>query len=694
MMREIRPTTSSGSRPISANGHHRQHQPPDHGIDTTNGVPIQIVAASLIREYLAALGYRDTLDAFFIDCPHRQSLITSKTEIAKLLKIFKAAKSNRANGNTMKSLLEVLIDSTLNPPPQTPNTTTNESISMLGNATKDLDDPQFKTDYEARTTALTAPGGYLGTFTKSNPRSTNDPGRPFAPSTEPTSPISSKHSPPPRPATARHKIARASSLKSRPTTAPTVSSCKNPQQTPISHPWYKPPINASETSSSDDESFKVHNLSTRVLSGLPIQAVRSSRPADINQSRIIEDVLLDFIDPEESPLPVLQTIQPPINLHMKSPSHWQNVDCKMASKGMPISIYEIQKLRAIVFPGDGSSRPVVGDEWKGKGFSFWDSYKTVSYGLVQLKGGPCGLLAAVQAFVVKHLAFGDGAATRNGRLRPTSAQCRTALVSALSEMIWQATKKKTGEKKAIVTLLPNGSSAETSRLLGPCAPDGITERLELHEFGSEVAVWEFIDQNLSLFTGNGPNRYGILLFLYSVVMSRGPSVIASEMDEPDCRMIGKYGYCTQEMVNLLILGEAVSNVFDGQVNLDQKILRGVSTSTQIGYLSLFEHYDSLKVGAHYKNPTLPIFIICSESHYTVLFSTDRHALDRASRKMPIDLFYYDMLAGLHEETRLTITFGGGSKACNKGDLTPPLEMVIRTKWMNCFVDWNGAEVLL
>ena len=149
------------------------------------------------------------------------------------------------------------------------------------------------------------------------------------------------------------------------------------------------------------------------------------------------------------------------------------------------------------------------------------------------------------------------------------------------------------------------------------------------------------------------------------------------------------------MVNLLVLGQAVSNVFDGEINLDQKVLRGVSCATQIGYLSLFEHYNSMQVGSHYKNPTLPIFIICSESHYTVLFGTDRQTMDKALRKLPIDLYYYDMLAGLHEETRLTISFSPATMSAKKqSDLTPPLELVIKTKWSNCHVNWNGSEALL
>lgn len=48
-----------------------------------------------------------------------------------------------------------------------------------------------------------------------------------------------------------------------------------------------------------------------------------------------------------------------------------------------------------------------------------------------------------------------------------------------------------------------------------------------------------------------------------------------------------------------------------------------------------------QVGSNLKNPELPIWVVCSESHFTVLFSPD----GRAERGLPpFDLIYYDELA--------------------------------------------------
>ena len=88
----------------------------------------------------------------------------------------------------------------------------------------------------------------------------------------------------------------------------------------------------------------------------------------------------------------------------------------------------------------------------------------------------------------------------------------------------------------------------------------------------------------------------------------------------ECALMGAHGYCSQEMVHLLLVGKATSNTFDGDKVLDEMtVLKGIHKRSDIGLLSLFEHYDSIVVGDHLKNPRYPIWLVCSESHFTVLF---------------------------------------------------------------------------
>lgn len=67
------------------------------------------------------------------------------------------------------------------------------------------------------------------------------------------------------------------------------------------------------------------------------------------------------------------------------------------------------------------------------------------------------------------------------------------------------------------------------------------------------------------------------------------------MDFPNSPLLGNHGYCTQELINLLTVGKAISNAFDNQIVLGDKILKGISSHVDIGFLSLFEHYDSCQV---------------------------------------------------------------------------------------------------
>ena len=66
--------------------------------------------------------------------------------------------------------------------------------------------------------------------------------------------------------------------------------------------------------------------------------------------------------------------------------------------------------------------------------------------------------------------------------------------------------------------------------------------------------------------------------------------------------MGAHAYCTQEMVNLLLCGAAVSNVHnnliflgDPEKDADCVRLRGLNKQNHIGFLSLFEHYGNFEV---------------------------------------------------------------------------------------------------
>lgn len=179
-----------------------------------------------------------------------------------------------------------------------------------------------------------------------------------------------------------------------------------------------------------------------------------------------------------------------------------------------------------------------------------------------------------------------------------------------------------------------------------------------------------------------------------------------------CFLIHFLSPCLQELVNLLVCGRAVPNVFDNDIELDSgkgnvTLLKGIKSNCDVGLLSLFEHYNICKVnnetwavtpgacfkkhaqqnvgglgaqqlcqilclfavlyvffsyltspafqvGAYLKTPRYPIWLVCSESHFSVLFGLQRELLTSQDQSLQFDLYYYDGLANQQEEIRLTV----------------------------------------
>lgn len=106
----------------------------------------------------------------------------------------------------------------------------------------------------------------------------------------------------------------------------------------------------------------------------------------------------------------------------------------------------------------------------------------------------------------------------------------------------------------------------------------------------------------------------------------------------------------------MLVGRARSNVHDGERDLgDGFILKGIDKRSDIGFLTFFEFFGYFTVGAHLKTPRLPIWIVQSESHYTIIFSVDSNNINETGE--PFDLVYYDELARQEHDIILTVTPG-------------------------------------
>ncbi|XP_076133706.1 putative ubiquitin carboxyl-terminal hydrolase MINDY-4 isoform X2 [Alosa pseudoharengus] len=339
----------------------------------------------------------------------------------------------------------------------------------------------------------------------------------------------------------------------------------------------------------------------------------------------------------------------------------------------------------------GSPVSCFGEEWKCQSFVFSDK-PSLRYGIIQKKGGPCGVLASVQACVLQKLLFEDTECDSPFRqLQPSQSKRTRCLALAIADILWRAGDRR----KAIVAINSKRSHFTPVRHY---RSDGVLEMITCNTVNSLEELRSFLEQHIFQFEC-GP--FGCILLTVSAILSRSIEGLRSDMDVPTTTLIGAHGYCTQELVNLLLCGRAVSNVFNGEMTLESgngmfTLLKGVSARSDIGLLSLFEHYNICKVGDYLKHPRHPIWVVCSESHFSVLFALNKNLTSDLVEKMTFDLYYYDGLANQQEQICLTVctskmTAGGD---CVDSDLIPPLEHCIRTRWKNAVVDWNDTEPIL
>ena len=182
---------------------------------------------------------------------------------------------------------------------------------------------------------------------------------------------------------------------------------------------------------------------------------------------------------------------------------------------------------------------------------------------------------------------------------------------------------------------------------------------------------------------------GVVCLVYSVILSKGVDEMEADFDF-EITLINEYGYASQELINTMLVGRSTSNCHDGDKQMgDDLVLKGVTRRSEIGFLTLYEHFGHFEVGQHMKKPVLPIWIVCSESHYSILFSTNigMASSNLTVNSQPFDLIYYDELSRQQDDIVLTVEPGkyqAGGKRGRDGrvakEQTIPIDSVIRTKW--------------
>ena len=327
---------------------------------------------------------------------------------------------------------------------------------------------------------------------------------------------------------------------------------------------------------------------------------------------------------------------------------------------------ELDKFSRLLWPSIVTADDM--QRWHNQGFMFSDTHP---FGLVQGQGGPCGVLAAVQAEILKLVLFDEKYCTEEeGNLPevledntenkhmeeiPLSSQTitsntslskgiypshfempsndyydsQTLLATAITKVLNRAAdKSETNNEMNIEEEEEENSDCDINIVITSTLDKEIED--PLHASNYRVLHFEDLDFCRAFLLSGGIEHFytkeGVMLMVYSLFLSKGVENILSEMDDQENTLTGQFGHCTQELLNLLLIGKAYSNVFDGDKHLDEAlVLHGIPTNPHpsIGYLSQLEALRYLEVGSNYKIPTYPIWVIGSQSHFSVLFSTSK-----------------------------------------------------------------------
>ncbi|XP_048417932.1 ubiquitin carboxyl-terminal hydrolase MINDY-3 isoform X2 [Stegostoma tigrinum] len=224
-----------------------------------------------------------------------------------------------------------------------------------------------------------------------------------------------------------------------------------------------------------------------------------------------------------------------------------------------------------------------------------------STALEQFEGGPCAVIAPVQAYLLKNFLFKSD--------KPNWRDCtdeehKHLFCLTLSEIL--ETVRLSNTTPFCLVMLAKEKSTEEHGSISENQPEssqGIEEEqfsaLAAEELGSErfhaliqkrtyATLTELREAILEQYS-TWKNRFGVLLFLYSVILTKGIANIRNEIEDAAEPLIDPvYGHGSQSLINLLLTGYAVLNVWDGDRECSGMKLHGIRNQSTVGFLTLME----------------------------------------------------------------------------------------------------------
>lgn len=368
--------------------------------------------------------------------------------------------------------------------------------------------------------------------------------------------------------------------------------------------------------------------------------------------------------------------------------------------GTPITIETAVALRQIVY---GSPYHSFSREWRKSSITFQDMSSPFPWGLQTHRCGSRGFVLCIQGFLLKHLIFDReyfSTDLAKSALKPNDFERRRALISALCEILWTAGEKK----RCCICLIQEEKCYEQDYRI---RDDNITEKLYLYEFKKFQDLQLFMKRNLEMFEKEGSN--GCICFLYSLALSRTIYRIKEDLqmtEDSKDKLLTDNEECSQALINLLLTGQAVRHLHNGNMvynnigKLLPKPLTGIKQRSHIGFLYWDKTEDPetrTEVGSMLKTPKYPIWITNINGQMGLLFSINLDLVSDWRIENRFLLYYYTGLPS-HPKCCLNIETRLGRKIQAKTTLArrdeeekiPQLEQCIMTKWYGAAVNWNGT----
>ncbi|CAK9819009.1 Probable ubiquitin carboxyl-terminal hydrolase MINDY-4 [Anthophora quadrimaculata] len=386
--------------------------------------------------------------------------------------------------------------------------------------------------------------------------------------------------------------------------------------------------------------------------------------------------------------------------------------------GKPIEEETCMALRSLVF---GSCASPPRPEWARTGFTLRPYGQSLAFGLRAPRNTTRGLVTAVQAVMLKHYLFKynrqDSHTSPESLLKPSYDRQIDVLTSAIAEIIWRCAGGFTVQSTGCSpnqSVVGNANVPRAVVVLPQETPyvqhsvqyfqDGLTETLHLFEFESLEDLEIFVKRYLYLFQDEGGP--GAKLLLYSAILSRGISKIRGDLEDAKASILSG---CSEEgptnVVILSLTGRASPHLHNGVLHVgDENTYAipqwGVLVRSEIGFL-VHEGDGQLskQPGSRLKTPSLPIWVTLCHGHHGVLFNTNRELLRNYHAERRFEIQYFTC-GGSHAiltvDTRSNSgndsELEGPSKECPDIAATP-LEKLIRSKWQDAHIQWNGTPLM-